>query len=396
MEEIESKIKELTSLICANTDAFDGIKVWENIPDKEELKKYKRIIQLAIQDKVKLRELMKKRAKEEEKTSNYYVNQYMGKQKQNKNCLADAKDIIDDILTTLSIGGIIGSSQLYIYSQQFNQVDDDYDKLGQFNAMIKNRKNIKEIELPYTPIDVRLGQCVIVAGQGGVGKTDQILKMATTFAKDGYDIDYFNLEITQDEFWERICSSEGMGQWKYVKNSYGVEKPKFFVTDEELAYVGNKYNEKINPRHVLETKKGSYGNKHILKIEKIIAETKSQIIFIDYIGEVVNTTKMPEHEHYANIAQRMKEIAVQHNKLIIMLGTLNKYDKEKRIDQDDIKGGAGLKHSAHVLIALRYHEEGVLLDILKDRNGGSANSSWLVKYHRGTKIYEQIIEKVER
>jgi hypothetical protein len=392
----QEKFVSLIRLINDNIEQFEGLRVWENIPTIAGVKEFKTYIYRLLTDRVNLVVKLKEKAKEEEKKENYYIELFLKKGNKDKEALKQSHNIIVDILTSLAIEGIISSAQLAKYSKNFNQVSDNHDKVLEFNAMLKVMEKPKpDIIIPFGyNLKAQLGQVMTIGGEGGVGKTDFIIKMATSLAEKGYTIDYFNLEIKQEEFWGRIASMYGIGKRTVEEMPYGGKDFKNKITIKEMAFIGNKFLDKITPYHSVNGEDKETGYNHIYNIERVISETNSQIIFIDWIGEVEVPGRLPEHEHFAYVAKKAKALALKYNKFIVLLGALNKYDKKQKIHQDDLKGGYHLKHASHILVAMRFHEDGILLDVLKNRNG-EKNKTLLVSYNKATKEFQKEVQEVE-
>ena len=157
------------------------------------------------------------------------------------------------------------------------------------------------------------GDMIVLAGSTGCGKTCFMLNLAIEIAKQGKTVDIFSLEMPKNQLVQRIaCNETGVDAKKFRS---------FSLTSTDIKklqdYLNNDFKKlKIN---VYPKQKVS-----IAEIERIEKKSKSDIIFIDYLGLIEGDKRLSRYDRFSEISRTIKLMAMTVNKPVIALHQLNR------------------------------------------------------------------------
>ncbi len=157
------------------------------------------------------------------------------------------------------------------------------------------------------------GDMIVLAGSTGCGKTCFMLNLAIEIAKQGKTVDIFSLEMPKNQLVQRIaCNETGVDAKKFRS---------FSLTSTDIKklqdYLNNDFKKlKIN---VYPKQKVS-----IAEIERIEKKSKSDIIFIDYLGLIEGDKRLGRYDRFSEISRTIKLMAMTVNKPVIALHQLNR------------------------------------------------------------------------
>lgn len=157
------------------------------------------------------------------------------------------------------------------------------------------------------------GDMIVLAGSTGCGKTCFMLNLAIEIAKQGKTVDIFSLEMPKNQLVQRIaCNETGVDAKKFRS---------FSLTNTDIKklqdYLNNDFKKlKIN---VYPKQKVS-----IAEIERIEKKSKSDIIFIDYLGLIEGDKRLGRYDRFSEISRTIKLMAMTVNKPVIALHQLNR------------------------------------------------------------------------
>jgi KaiC/GvpD/RAD55 family RecA-like ATPase len=224
------------------------------------------------------------------------------------------------------------------------------------------------------------GQLVGILGSTGDGKSIILQKLTAEFLKKGMKVDHYTVELTDKLFSQRVIAALGWFAYNELKN----------LTYTQKAMILDKL-EKLHPMNIYSLK---YGTININKIEKVLQQSQADVVFIDYC-------QLLQEEFNAatgcTVSQRLHELAVRYNCLIIMgLQTNNdgrnveeppelghiKRVKELADDCDIVIALRGTKlatgqHEMMFKIVTRKHRNGVNLEAIYKANLNAGN--WRMK-----------------
>ena len=157
------------------------------------------------------------------------------------------------------------------------------------------------------------GDMIVLAGSTGCGKTCFMLNLAIGIAEQGKTVDIFSLEMPRNQLVQRIaCSQTGVDAKKFRT---------FTLTNTDIkklrSYLDTDFKKlKI---HVFPRQKVS-----ISEIERIEKSSKSDIIFIDYLGLIEGDKRLSRYDRFSEISRTIKLMAMVTNKPVIALHQLNR------------------------------------------------------------------------
>lgn len=157
------------------------------------------------------------------------------------------------------------------------------------------------------------GDMIVLAGSTGCGKTCFMLNLAIGIAEQGKTVDIFSLEMPRNQLVQRIaCSQTGVDAKKFRT---------FTLTNTDIkklrSYLDTDFKKlKIN---VFPRQKVS-----ISEIERIEKKSKSDIIFIDYLGLIEGDKRLSRYDRFSEISRTIKLMAMVTNKPVIALHQLNR------------------------------------------------------------------------
>ena len=213
---------------------------------------------------------------------------------------------------------------------------NSYEK--QANTMIKTG---------YLSIDKLIGglqggNYMILAGSTGMGKTAMALNLVVNMVKTKKNVLLLSLEMTAEELLSRIIASIMEISSENIRNRSLTQKE----WDKYVAYTGSKDFEEMRKHITIPAKT----NLDIGGIEEIVRNSSADIVFIDYLGLIrTDNIKANTYEQISDISRRIKLLAIETNKPIVVLHQLNRDMKdrqEKRPRLSDIRDSGKIEQDA--------------------------------------------------
>ena len=247
------------------------------------------------------------------------------------------------------------------------------------------RKNAKKMNTGFPSVDKILGNIqggdfIVMAGATGMGKTCVMLNFATQMAKSGLNVLMFSLEMNKEQLLNRIISAEtGIFANKYRNNSF---------TEEEAAkYFGYMYSEELDKLNIQTCTEYRIT---VERIRNIALASKSDVIFIDYLGLISSNNKQSSYERVSEISRDLKLLAMELDKPIICLHQLSRAAdtrQDKRPMLSDLRDSGKIEQDADSIIFVfrpaYYVADGNKdeMQIIIAKNRHSSTGSVLVNYN---------------
>lgn len=157
------------------------------------------------------------------------------------------------------------------------------------------------------------GDMIVLAGSTGCGKTCFMLNLAIEIAKQGKTVDIFSLEMPKNQLVQRIaCNATGVDAKKFrsfTLSTTDIKKLKNYIDGDFKKLKLNVYpKQKVS----------------ISEIERIEKKSKSDIIFIDYLGLIDGDKRLSRYDRFSEISRTIKLMAMTVNKPVIALHQLNR------------------------------------------------------------------------
>ena len=236
------------------------------------------------------------------------------------------------------------------YERVFDPAQMHYS-YAEYIANIQGRK----VSLGIPSFDKALGmirpsQVVTIIGATNVGKTTVAMNIALANATIGRDklVIFFNLEIDQNEIYERLL------QMEYDLFTFEVEKA-FQNQNKELLerfeQVGDKFKNFIS---VI----GRVSVEDIVPFTKAIEETyhkEAGLIVVDHLGLVKNEKYTDEYARTTDNAMKLKEIAINLQIPVLNLSQTSRADvknNDKGLNLYSGKGSGEVENSSQIVITI--------------------------------------------
>jgi replicative DNA helicase len=214
----------------------------------------------------------------------------------------------------------------------------------------------------------RKGELAVIAARPGMGKTQLMIDMAVRIAKQGVNCGILALEQNKTSVVNRIiCNLSLLSQEKVMKGIFNSEEK------DKIKDALNKMQQL--PIWIVDQHIGSA----ILILERckqLIAEQKTEVIFIDYIQLIGTIHRRNNREtELAIITRILKRLAVEQNVVIVILSQLSRAVEtrasgSKRPMLSDLRESGAIEQDADKVMFL-YRPE--YYGLTEDENGNSTS-----------------------
>ncbi len=221
--------------------------------------------------------------------------------------------------------------------ETINRLGDNYDLISK----------TKPIKTGYRAIDSIIGNfqggdLFILAAATGMGKTCLMLNMALSMAKQGKKVLLFSLEMSNQQLLNRVISSEtGINSNKYRNAN--------FTEQEAERYFNYAYSDDFA---TLDIEICTEYNITTSRIRTVVLASKSDIVFIDYLGLISGGNKTNSYERVSEISRELKLLAMESKKPFIVLHQLNRANaerKDKRPLLSDLRDSGKIEQDADII-----------------------------------------------
>jgi replicative DNA helicase len=221
------------------------------------------------------------------------------------------------------------------------------------------------------------GELIIVAGRPSMGKTALVLNLALNAVSKGTVIDFFSLEMSELQLYQRLVS-----RMAFI-NAIKWQNPHRFFTKEDLA----KANEALNLCYKLPFQIHDQGRQTLDEIRARIQKTKREnegascLVVIDYLQLIPIEGSFERHDLAVGaITRELKQMAKQYKVPIILLSQLSRsveQRRDKRPMMSDLRDSGSIEQDADIVMLL-YRDDyynpdttdpGTELNLVKHRSG---------------------------
>ena len=186
------------------------------------------------------------------------------------------------------------------------------------------------------------GNYMVLAGSTGMGKTAMALNLIINIIQSKKNVLLFSLEMTAEELLSRIIANIMRISSENIRNRCMTEKE----WEKYLKYVSSKDFQEIQEHLTIPVS----ANLDIGKIEETVEKSKADIVFIDYLGLIKGDVyKQNTYEQISDISRRLKLLAIETKKPIVVLHQLNRDMKDradKRPKLSDIRDSGKIEQDA--------------------------------------------------
>lgn len=248
----------------------------------------------------------------------------------------ESKDITSDELVE-SINTINNNSMVI---KQANKVSPD-----EMLSMIRNKENLLEfhkLRAFNEKLHFKKNTINVIGARPSEGKSALALNLFCDLLKS-YKCLYFNMEMTEEEVYERMIAIDGGFPMKDIRN------PQTDYQDSKIRETASRiYTYKYEVIN---------GSKTVNAIKnKIIREQKDGhvIVFIDYIGYIVGKSGETDRERIGNAVRELNNITKDYNCTIFLIAQINRNGADLPTMQD-LKDTGELEQTADTIILI--HDE---------------------------------------
>lgn len=261
----------------------------------------------------------------------------------------------------------------------------------------KEKKKEDRILIGFDKLDNLLGgltrgDMIVLAARPSVGKSALSTQIARNLSKQGLRIGIYNLEMNDDQIYERFLVNESALSLNRVRNA------NYFLGDEEERF--NNANEEIEKlENIIVTSDGCK------KVSEIIHESKNMdfdVIIIDYLQllEPEGTYKGNRTSEVGEISRKLKQLAKTLNIPVIALSQLNRASEgreNKEPTMSELREAGNIEQDASVIILMWNLDENDRsrkgCKIEKNRQGECGKI--VMKFNGDTMRFEETSEDVK-
>lgn len=246
------------------------------------------------------------------------------------------------------------------------------DLVKRYSKDLFNENRRQGIPLGYPNIDNILqnldeGDMCIVAARPSVGKSAITTEIALNIAKKGYRVGMFNLEMTNEQVYQRLIAHESGIELRRIRRAIN------FLGDEKMKFDrGNKIIDSLGDNLILID-----DCQKVSEISKAIKTHKMDIAIIDY-AQLIESESNYRGNRYAEvgaISHSVKRAAKKYKIPIILLAQLNRKSEQtetKEPTMGELREAGDFEQDASQIILLWNKDEekrtkGVKID--KNRQG---------------------------
>ena len=268
----------------------------------------------------------------------------------------DLKDAISNIFVTIEQEkeDLLTKKTCYAYLDKF------------LKKCIDNRSK-KLLSTGYKKLDKALGGGIynslyVIGGIAGLGKTAITLNICENLAKQGKDILYISLELSQDELMSRSVS-------RFIRETVDkrftpIDYPSYMDIkngnfDEHSSYFIEGFEEysKIAKRITIEETNFNYNTEKIREdiINHKMITGKAPVVVVDYLQVLPCLKDYGDDKKNIdfNITE-LKRISRDFDTPVFVISAVNRGNYKKQIGFEGFKASGGIEYTADVVIGLQY------------------------------------------
>lgn len=268
----------------------------------------------------------------------------------------DLKDAISNIFVTIEQEkeDLLTKKTCYAYLDKF------------LKKCIDNRSK-KLLSTGYKKLDKALGGGIynslyVIGGISGLGKTAITLNICENLAKQGKDILYISLELSQDELMSRSVS-------RFIRETVDkrftpIDYPSYMDIkngnfDENSSYFIEGFEEysKIAKRITIEETNFNYNTEKIREdiINHKMITGKAPVVVVDYLQVLPCLKDYGDDKKNIdfNITE-LKRISRDFDTPVFVISAVNRGNYKKQIGFEGFKASGGIEYTADVVIGLQY------------------------------------------
>lgn len=245
---------------------------------------------------------------------------------------------------------------------------DMSDYIREFGDVYFKPREFLNVKTGFSLLDEYLtidgGDMVVVGARPAVGKSSFAIQMAEQIADMNKTVLYFNLEMVDNQIYERMLATEtGFSLTKIKRNTGLIDE------EDKIVAEAKKRIENRKIRIITGTQKAS-------DIRMSTRQVKPDVVIIDYL-QLVRSDANYSNNRYAEVGQishDLKALAVELKIPIFVLTQLNRISKDTtEPSMNEIRESGDIEQDASIILLLwnadenDYSKKGVKID--KNRQG---------------------------
>ena len=267
---------------------------------------------------------------------------------------------LDNFLNTIKVTPNNLNEQIRAISQELEVLQDKRQSKSKTLAEIakENKGNyfkereVEPLRLGFSKLDDLLcglegGDMIVIGARPAVGKSALVTQITSNLAKQGKRIGFYNLEMQNEQMYERFIVSEsgiGLTRLRRAVRFLGDEKEKFDKANETLEKAEN----------IVIT---SAGSKSVGEIRSESKHMDYDIIIIDYLQllKADNTYRGNRTAEVGEISRAIKNLAMELNIPIIALSQLNRGSEMRETKEPtmaELREAGNIEQDASVIILM--------------------------------------------
>lgn len=188
------------------------------------------------------------------------------------------------------------------------------------------------------------GDVIVIGARPAVGKSAFVTQLALNFSKQGKRVGFFNLEMQEEQVYERFISSiSGIG----IKR---LQRAECFLGDEEKKFL--EANEYLSKQKIVI----STGSKSISQIRRESRHMDFDIIIIDYLQLVRADVRYESRaSEVGAISKAVKDLAMELKIPVIALSQLNRLSEMKQTKEPtmaELREAGDIEQDASIIMLL--------------------------------------------
>lgn len=210
-------------------------------------------------------------------------------------------------------------------------------------------------------VGLEAGDVTVIGARPAVGKSAISVQMIEHICISGKKVGYFNLEMTEEQVFQRISSRlSGIGITR-------MRRAKSFLGDEEKKY--NSALDKMSKLNLVV----STGSKTVSNIRNESRHQQFDVIVIDYL-QLINTdrTNANRAAEVGYISKAIKSLAMELKVPVVVLSQLNRVSERSETKEPtmaDLRESGDIEQDASNIILLwKLTEDGKLIGLKVDKN----------------------------
>lgn len=236
-------------------------------------------------------------------------------------------------------------------------IDEDTNKSRSVSEITKNVKDsyfcegrTGGVKTGFYKIDdligyLERGDLIVIGARPGVGKSALVMQMASNMVKQGLKIAFYNMEMSEEQIYERLLSYlTGLGVTR-IKRAINYTNNEQELVDNANAILENDYKNLIIIT----------GSKTMSQIRAECRHKDYDVVIVDYLQLIIpeTTYKGNRFAEVGEISRDLKALAREKNIPVIALSQLNRVsDETKEPTMNELREAGNIEQDASVIMLM--------------------------------------------